>query len=157
MTTPPSTAGTADPGQLFSIALQFREALSEIPASGLPPELSFLPAEFPRACCGPAVLLLNALIGEELGLSGEYVADVRPADQRSDAWLELDGLIVDVTADQFPDARDAVVVTRDRSWHAQFEENTRHSASLSAYDCSTRASYEFVIRELRHIMQTRDQ
>jgi len=103
------------------------------------------------------VLLLNALIEEELGSSGQYVGGLRAVDRTSHAWLELDGFIVDVTADQFPDASQPVVVTRDRSWHKQFEENTRQSASLFGYDCSTRDSYEFLLRELRHIMKTRDQ
>ena len=36
--------------------------------------------------------------------------------------------------------REGVMVTSDRSWHWKFEEQIRHSADLSLYDASSRAS-----------------
>ena len=40
--------------------------------------------------------------------------------ERTHAWLERDGVIVDITADQFDDAKCSVIVTTDDSWHRQF-------------------------------------
>ena len=36
------------------------------------------------------------------------------------AWIEREGLLVDVTADQFPGIETPVMVTRSLGWHAQF-------------------------------------
>ncbi|MBP0454054.1 hypothetical protein J5Y04_31605 [Kitasatospora sp. RG8] len=45
----------------------------------------------------------------------------QPALPERHALLEREGLIVDITADQFPDSPgSAVWVTRDRTWHARF-------------------------------------
>lgn len=68
--------------------------------------------------------------GEAAELFGEYLRDLgfgdwtywngfRPADEPfgSHAWVAQDGILVDVTADQFPDVTDSVIVTSDWSWH----------------------------------------
>ena len=39
-----------------------------------------------------------------------------------------------ITADQFPEKKDAVIVTTDRSWHHQFIEEARESARINSYD-----------------------
>ncbi|RNL60664.1 hypothetical protein EFK50_20355 [Nocardioides marmoriginsengisoli] len=63
------------------------------------------------------------LLGEYLRESGlgdfHTRSGVRECDgeRRTHAWMVQDGLIVDITADQFPDACAAVIVTRDSSWH----------------------------------------
>ncbi|ARF83194.1 hypothetical protein ACIG0C_30010 [Kitasatospora aureofaciens] len=80
--------------------------------------------EFPHGACLDASLLLAEYL-EDCGLgTWECVAGerpFRPALPQSHAWLEQDGLILDITADQFDDApRQAVWVTRDPSWHQQF-------------------------------------
>ena len=79
----------------------------------------------------------------------------------SHAWLELGEFLIDIAADQFlrdpekeswsgrpGDLREGVMVTRDRSWHAKFEEQIRHSAELSPYDASSRAELEHCYREI---------
>ena len=32
-------------------------------------------------------------------------------------WLECDGMIIDITADQFPNIKSAIIVARDSEWH----------------------------------------
>lgn len=39
---------------------------------------------------------------------------------QSHAWIELDGLIVDISGDQFVDQHEPVFVTKDRTWHDSF-------------------------------------
>ncbi|AXI60063.1 hypothetical protein DLD99_06135 [Pseudomonas kribbensis] len=80
---------------------------------------------FPRGCCG----IISELMGEycnTLGI-GEvfYVCGMK--DGASHAWLEVDGLIVDITGDQFSD-RPGIYVDKPDAWYFEWEENTRHLA-----------------------------
>ena len=43
----------------------------------------------------------------------------------SDAWQEYDGLIVDITSDQF--GRLPVLLTRNRYWHNEFDDVDRQT------------------------------
>ena len=45
--------------------------------------------------------------------------------EQSHLWLEVEDYIVDITADQFNDCDQAVIVTKDRSWHDQFKGQKR--------------------------------
>ncbi|WP_052707727.1 hypothetical protein [Streptomyces rubellomurinus] len=80
--------------------------------------------EFPIGACLDASLLLAEYLREhDQGswrcLAGERL--FRPAQPESHAWVERDGLVVDITADQFADSPGpAVWVTRNNAWHAQF-------------------------------------
>lgn len=38
----------------------------------------------------------------------------------SHAWLERGSWIVDITADQFPDVTESVIVTQDRDWYNRY-------------------------------------
>jgi hypothetical protein len=50
--------------------------------------------------------------------------------EQSHFWLEVGGYIVDITADQFDESLDPVIVTRDRTWHDQFQFQTRMSQQV---------------------------
>lgn len=47
--------------------------------------------------------------------------DHRLGNWSSHAWLQKGDLIVDVTADQFPDAPSAVIVAAPSPWHRNFD------------------------------------
>lgn len=69
----------------------------------------------------------------------EYVAGGRPGQRRgiwaSHAWLERKGLIVDVTADQFPEVSVPVLITTDHTWHRSFKvERRREKADFRVYE-----------------------
>ena len=75
---------------------------------------------FPRGCCGAAVELLAAFLERRGHSRFAYVCGLGvDVDGRhsSHAWLERDGLIVDVTRDQFGKDGEPVLVTTDSSWH----------------------------------------
>lgn len=55
--------------------------------------------------------------------------------QQSHAWLELNGLYIDITADQFPQIDDDVIVTSKSLFHEQFK-------NISKWNCD-----ELIIRE----------
>ena len=121
-------------------ASRFRDAIIRCPRN----DLRSL-RDFPRGSCGDA----SVLLGEYLHQTGygqwDYVAGEREPDLHSHAWLEQDGLIVDITADQFSDINEPVIVTGDRSWHQQFSyPEPRHPALIDSYDPATRT----ILREI---------
>lgn len=122
-----------DVEQIRREAAVFRAAILRCPRGDLPTLKNF-----PDGSCGDAAILLGQyLFDRSLGL-WQYAGGFRKTDLRSHAWLERAGLIVDVTADQFEDVEEPVLVTRDRSWHAQFVyPEPRHPARISDYDPGT--------------------
>lgn len=85
--------------------------------------------QFPAGTCGD----ISDILAEYLYKQGindiDYVSGSAD-NQQSHAWLEVSGYIIDITADQFPDCRDPVIVTDDHSWHQRFEESTRRQAGF---------------------------
>jgi hypothetical protein len=60
---------------------------------------------FPRGACGIASELFGRVLFELTGLQSSYVCghghpDLAP--QQSHAWVDVEGFIVDITHDQFP-------------------------------------------------------
>lgn len=123
-------AGRQDAEEIRKAAHVFRAAILSCPRSDLP---TF--RDFPNCSCGDAAVLLGQyLYDRSLGL-WEYVGGERESDLHSHAWIEHAGLIVDITADQFEEVDEPVIVTRDRSWHRQFTDpGPRNPARISDYD-----------------------
>jgi hypothetical protein len=118
------------------VAAKFRGALEIVgPASGVAGL-----RHFPRESCADTVLLLGAHLldagyGAFDGVGGEFAS---PGDAgHSHAWLEQGGLIVDITADQFPEVSDRVIVTRDDEWHRRFHVSNRGVADFRRYGPET--------------------
>lgn len=74
-------------------------------------------SDFPRGACGDA----SELLGQYLADSGlgtwNYASGIRSEPFWSHAWVERDGWLLDITADQFPEIASAVLLTDDRTWH----------------------------------------
>lgn len=106
-------------------ALKFRHALQE--PEGLEcPSLQRFPA---GACGDTSDLLARFLLDEGLG-EWDHVSGCDTTGQ-THAWIEREGWIVDITADQFGDVGEPVTVTTERQWHERFsEDRRRRSASL---------------------------
>jgi hypothetical protein len=72
---------------------------------------------FPRGSCGDA----SELLGQYLRDSGlgtwNYRFGFEPESMNSHEWVEQGQVLADITADQFTDVSDRVIVTTDRSWH----------------------------------------
>ncbi len=91
-------------------------------------------------------LLLGTYLTEQgLGVF-EYVygqrgrCDTEPSTWQSHAWLCQGPLIVDITADQFPEVPEPVIVTNASAWHGAFEQEARHVADFRVFDDETRAT-----------------
>jgi hypothetical protein len=133
-------SGKDEDGSLIHIrqlAVQFRHAIERCPRSRLP--LQF--RDFPRGSCGDAALLLKKFLQENGHTGFAYILGMRG--EQSHAWLQRDNLIVDVTADQFPDQRRSVIVALNSRWHKTFErdllEEQEHVADFEQYDRRTAA------------------
>jgi len=105
---------------------------------------------FPLGQCGMVTRLLGAYL-EDLHLGtfdyitgGRIDPDERDKEPRSHAWLHKDGLIVDVTADQFEDQPSPVIVTRDASWHEAFDQDLENYGPAS-FRNSSRLEYDGAI------------
>lgn len=138
-----------DAEEIREAAKVFRAAILRCARSDLPTM-----KDFPRGSCGDASILLGQyLFDHSLGL-WEYVGGEREPDLHSHAWLELGGLIVDITADQFEDVGEPVIVTRDRSWHMQFKyPEPRHPARIGEYDPSTQRWLWPIYRHLQQVLE----
>ena len=120
--------------RIRELAAKFRFAILKVN----PERLTITMRNFPVGSCGDASLLLAKFL-QEKGYSGiTYVCGWK--NRQSHAWLEVDDVVIDITADQFRDDMEPVIVTQDRSWHSQFEEDFRHPADFDTYDAHTRAS-----------------
>ena len=105
------------------VAQAFREQLEKQHAQGrLPAHLE----GFPRGCCGVVSELLGDYLNTQLGLQTEYVCGEK--DGGSHAWLELDGIVIDITGDQF-DGRPPVYVAAKDAWYTSWEEDSRRVAA----------------------------
>ncbi|MFN4327651.1 MAG: hypothetical protein ACK4FF_02140 [Limnobacter sp.] len=107
--------------QILEMATRFRGAIESIP----PEARSICMQSFPNGACGDTALLFGAFLVDH-GIPGfQYICGERgsQADNTwtSHAWLQRDDLVVDLTADQFPDAPTGVIVSSSSSWHMQFD------------------------------------
>jgi hypothetical protein len=106
---------------LKQIASDFRFALESLAPSIRPIGLE----NFPHRACGDTSLLLGAYL-VDLGIHGfKYICGYRGSysdgSRSSHAWLHRDGLIIDLTADQFDDGPGPVLVVQDSDWHRTFD------------------------------------
>jgi hypothetical protein len=113
---------------------------------------------FPRGCCGDTCLLLGAWL-EANSLGEWHTAFARRgsgATYYSHAWLEKDGLIVDITADQFGIDVAPVIVARrgDSTLHLTFEVQHKRVQKLYREEGPAipglRAFYERLSSQLGH-------
>lgn len=127
---------------IYRLSLNFREAILRSNKGMLPITLH----DFPEGSCGDTSLLL----GEYLYRVGcgcfEYVTGFR--NEQSHAWIEANGLIVDITSDQFPERDEKVLVTTDKSWHNQFVEDDRNPARIEIYDTYTQRMLNRALEEI---------
>jgi hypothetical protein len=107
---------------LRTLATRFRTAIRATPPSEVDPEVRFIVAAFPKGSCGEVCFLLGHFLRQNGFPGAEYVNGIRRFDGQSHAWIETDGIIVDITGDQFAEVVDEVVVTLDSTWHGDFSD-----------------------------------
>ncbi len=100
--------------------------------------------QFPLGSCGDVADLLGQFLQDQGYGEFRYVCGWRALSsehqRQSHAWVQQDDLIVDITADQFEEIEDAVIVTTSSSWHRTFDIESEHAGGISVYDARTTAS-----------------
>lgn len=107
---------------LRKIATGFRRAMEANRGEAHPRCLQVL-GDFPRSCCHHACRFLARHLHELGFLAAEGRGGLLDGDGVRHNWIEVDGIVVDITADQFRciDPRPpAVIVTTDRAIHGRF-------------------------------------
>lgn len=115
-------------------------------------ELGVYFSRFPAGSCNDASAMLAEYLGQaDLGVF-ERVRAERKSDRWSHVWLERDKVIVDITVDQFKEARTFPFVTCDRAWHdITFKICERIESGSFRYDSSLSKlsySYELIIKNI---------
>jgi hypothetical protein len=110
---------TLEMDSLLREAKLFRAALEATAFDGQDGNLKI----FPRQCCDHASTLFGMyLIQSGYGPSKKVVAERRDAGLCRHVWLLYQGMIVDLTGDQFQDeSQPKVIVTRNSEWHEAWE------------------------------------
>lgn len=106
----------ANRDRILSLARAARFAFEAGPLAHHPQHPTWF-ERFPRGCCGDASLML-AEVFRERGHDARVCYGDPPSGGCSHAWLAIDGLIVDVTADLFQ--LPSVVVSEDPPWPEPF-------------------------------------
>ena len=116
-----------------ALAERMRRALESVPMDARPPSMS----AFPRGACGDASLLLGAYLADNGYPGFLYVCGERGKKEdgswTSHAWLSKGGLIVDITADQFRECFDSIVVGEASRFHKSFDIEATDLADFRAW------------------------
>jgi hypothetical protein len=109
---------------VYEIASIVRDIVEEVSVEIVTGVGWFPQAPFPSGWCQDTSRALGKLLKDQGETGFMLVFGRRPGDHRkTHVWLERDGLIVDITADQFtPEICARAIVTTDRSWHDGWEQ-----------------------------------
>jgi len=128
--------------KLITECLKVRKALEDAAKRNMLPDQLFY--RFPRGACLISTLVLAQYL-QHFDSKNAFLIVSGWNRNTSHAWLEYDGYIIDVTADQFPEIKEAVYFTKDRNFHSQFRYD-RQVRKFSEYTLSydERVLYRFV-------------
>ena len=73
---------------------------------------------FPSGACGATSYLLGRYLKDTYRITAKFVSGLKP-DGTTHSWLIVNGIIIDITADQF--GQSSVIVAEDSGWHAAWE------------------------------------
>ena len=133
---------------LHQLASQFRTTIEKCEKARLPEGMK----DFPDGACSDASLLLAKFL-EQRGLG---LFDLQGGERggSTHAWLQRDDLVVDITADQFPDMELPVIAQHNSSWHDTFSGKPQHIADFELYKddpaaaAMLRGCYHFLLEQL---------
>lgn len=137
--------------EALRLARSFRRAIED----GAPLAHDIVFERFPAGSCGDAALLLGRFLRERGARDICYVLGRRPSGENwgSHAWLKVDGLIVDITADQFDEVEAPVIVAAASAWHAAWEiDRDRLPGDYRKYDEHTVAHLDALYARLMDCM-----
>jgi hypothetical protein len=118
---------------LVIIATDFRNAFE---ASDLSQAPGFLP-HFPEGCCSWTTWMIGHFLKFEMCQPAEEInaERVSPSGTFQHAWLSTDGIIIDITSDEFEDSEARIIFSRDSEWHRSWSiVQVREVQRIDTYD-----------------------
>jgi hypothetical protein len=110
---------------------------------------------FPGGACSEASLVLGAIL-DDAGHGGFECAwgeIVKPDGTRpSHGWLQRGDLIVDITADQFDDVTESIIVSRDSAWHRKWRVVTMSPGDLKEHKIREVAELYTLYHEVNRLL-----
>jgi hypothetical protein len=138
---------------IVNLANRMRNALEAIAPNMAPTPFPPSWHIFPKACCGDTSNLLAAYLAEHGFHDFTYVMGYfKKSGGPSHAWLDGNGLIIDITSDQFsdrvPKALGPVYVSTKRDWHDQYflDQDRRGEANFMKHLSPHAPLYEMYAR-----------
>lgn len=108
-----------------------RSFRSAIDAAGIAPWRN-IGIDFPRGACGHVAELLGRYLKDKFEIDADYVCQTAHENiggwQGGHAWLEWNGLTIDISGDQFGWV--STIVTRDPVFHGLGSDTIRHPVCL---------------------------
>ncbi len=142
--------------EIRALAKRFREAILRIPRDQLVDTMK----DFPTGACGDTSLLFGALLADN-GINGfsyiyGYRGNVHEQTSQTHAWLQRGNLIVDLTADQFPDAPPEFIAEEDSVWHRAFRTDVPTSSDFRNVRGANGLAkpYRLIIESMRNSVAT---
>ncbi len=128
--------------RLATLVLGFRSAVDKHIAAGGDV------GPFPNGACTEMSWLLTRWLMNKGYRNITYCQGASPLIQHSHGWLEVDSIVVDITADQF--GRPPVIVTRHSDFHSSFPNPERLDATIEVTKFHHEASQRQarILREL---------
>ncbi len=107
-----------DFSELFRVVQIFRVAVEQYKETK--PQNIF--AKFPAGCCKNTSFLLSKYLLEKGFGKAQYVCgqDLFNKKFSTHGWLELDGVTIDITADQFGKNILPIIITTNNAFHSRF-------------------------------------
>lgn len=126
------------PSRILEKSKKFREIVIATPRNSFPWNSSMGISQFPEGCCRDASQILATYLYSELGIICNLILGTNGGMDNeifSHAWLEFEGMVIDITADQFNRSGynlDDVYVGFPTEWHESFfiqpEGDARHTS-----------------------------
>lgn len=132
--------------KIYNLCFEFHALIEKVDLT----KLFIKMHRFPNGSCGDTSLLLGVHLKKH-GYSTNYVCGTKIDGDEPHAWLEYKDIIIDITAYQFPEIQEKVIVTNKSKWHNNFEvdANDIHNSDIDEYDEVTKAmikeNYKIII------------
>lgn len=118
--------------EIDQIQLNLQQARHYFEKLAKQPTGNYLFERFPTGCCGesyPWCFLISQGYTNVRHVAGERTVN---GQYQTHAWLEWDGWIIDITADQFADGTSAVFMERDSEFHRSFTKDYEYEPAISS-------------------------
>jgi hypothetical protein len=108
--------------QLREHAELVRSCIEELQRADDPPSLI---KSFPRMGCRISTIAMAISLAENQGADRKLIKG-RFGGEQGHAWLQFDGIDIDISANQFDDMKERVIVRRSSEYHSRFSDASLH-------------------------------